>query len=268
MYPNHGKSNSGIILYLHWHTEAEMLIVTKGSATFIVDNRSFFLKQGDGLFIAPETLHYAISSSEYDCDFYAFVFQPEFIIDRTNKYLYSKYIKPVFEEGIHEALAFYSDNSNCESSIYNSLIRITTLSNSIESELVKKGILLEVWNEFYFLWSSHFQSTDKTNAKRMQPVLDYIHSNYSYKIELSNLADLIPLSEGQFCRSFKEIFHISPISYIMKYRIMKSCELLTISDKTIMEIASLCGFNNIGYFNRTFLAITGCTPSEYRHQRK
>ena len=42
--------------------------------------------------------------------------------------------------------------------------------------------------------------------------------------------------------------------------------MLARSSKKISEIASLCGFNSISYFNRTFLKITGMTPSAYRKE--
>ena len=52
--------------------------------------------------------------------------------------------------------------------------------------------------------------------------------------------------------------------HLNRLRIVKSCEMLLRTDKKITEIASLCGFNNISYFNRTFYKIMGISPSGYR----
>ena len=50
----------------------------------------------------------------------------------------------------------------------------------------------------------------------------------------------------------------------MHYRVMQSCSLLTETDLPIGEIALRSGFNNISYYNKTFLKQIGCTPRHYR----
>mgnify|MGYP001080899457 FL=1 len=72
------------------------------------------------------------------------------------------------------------------------------------------------------------------------------------------------MSEGQFSRVFKQTMKLSPVQYLMRYRILQSCQLLRDTDKKIGEVANLSGFNNISYFNRVFLQTIGCTPKEYR----
>ena len=106
---------------------------------------------------------------------------------------------------------------------------------------------------------------DSTTSERLRPVIEFIKENYSYEISLIELAELLPMSEGQFCRVFKQHMKMSPIQYLMRYRILQSCRLLQDTDKKVGEIANLTGFNNISYFNKVFLKIIGCTPREYRN---
>ncbi len=72
------------------------------------------------------------------------------------------------------------------------------------------------------------------------------------------------MSEGQFCRIFKQTMNRTPMQYIMRYRIMQSCRMLIDTNKKIAEIANETGFNNISYYNKVFLNIVGCTPKQYR----
>ena len=44
------------------------------------------------------------------------------------------------------------------------------------------------------------------------------------------------------------------------------CELLTIGDMEVSQIAVECGFDSIPHFNRTFKQLTGLTPTQYRNQ--
>ena len=88
--------------------------------------------------------------------------------------------------------------------------------------------------------------------------------NYHQNITLEELAEYAHLSEGQFCRSFKELTGMTPFRYLIRYRILQSCNQLLLTDKKVTEIALSCGFNNISYYNRAFFKIMRMTPTEYR----
>lgn len=50
------------------------------------------------------------------------------------------------------------------------------------------------------------------NADQLSDSLVYIHKNYHQNITLEELAEYAHLSEGQFCRSFKELTGMTPVS--------------------------------------------------------
>ena len=64
------------VLYLHWHHEMEFLVLVQGEITVHMEDRSYVLQAGDGIFIPPGLLHYANSRSEIPPAFYAFVLLP------------------------------------------------------------------------------------------------------------------------------------------------------------------------------------------------
>ena len=49
------------------------------------------------------------------------------------------------------------------------------------------------------------------------------------------------------------------------YRIECACERLTLTDKSVTEIAFACGFNDMSYFSRVFKQLKGTTPTAYRN---
>ena len=69
---------------------------------------------------------------------------------------------------------------------------------------------------------------------RLEPVVKYMKENFAYEITLSELAEMLPMSEGQFCRIFKQTMKMSPMQYLMRYRILQSCRLLQDTDKKIL----------------------------------
>ena len=55
---------------------------------------------------------------------------------------------------------------------------------------------------------------------------------------------------------------------LTEYRLNKSVELLTNTDKSILEIAYDTGFSNSSYYTEIFGGRFGCTPSQYRKRAR
>ncbi|WP_156289542.1 AraC family transcriptional regulator [Oceanobacillus salinisoli] len=98
--------------------------------------------------------------------------------------------------------------------------------------------------------------------QRIQLVKDYIHEYYYENITLSNLSELIGLSEYQFARTFTKQCGISPHVYLNKIRIENAKKLLE-KGSNISEIAIDVGFVDQSHFSRRFKKALGVTPRQY-----
>lgn len=263
--------NEDNVFYLHLHQEFEFLIVTQGSAIFYIENRSYVVHEGEGIFIHPNFLHSATSLDGIPCSFYTICFHPLFLSEDINSVLYTKYIKPLLMGKIIFAEHYHKEYSWMNRA-YSLLYELTTFYNVAfdNYELIIKSKLLELWHLFYHNSTSYIKNEQQVTKKsnRLTPVFDFIHDNYSNDISLKTLADIISVSESQLCRLFKEDVGISPFTYIIRYRILSSCTLLVSSNSKISNIANQIGFSNISYYNREFKSILGCTPSEYRKNQE
>ena len=54
------------------------------------------------------------------------------------------------------------------------------------------------------------------------------------------------------------------VGYVNELRLNRAAMLLVTTDKPIIEIASISGFNNLSNFNRAFKMHFNKTPSAYR----
>ena len=84
------------------------------------------------------------------------------------------------------------------------------------------------------------------------------------KITLEKLASEIQVNPQYLCHFFKEIAGISPIQYLIRYRVNRAGEALRETTRSILEISLDCGFDNVSYFIRQFRKFTGQTPRQYR----
>jgi len=257
------QDNAEPALYLHWHNEMEFLLLLEGELMFHIEERSFLLRSGDAIFIPPGLLHYATSASSSSVSFRAFVFSPELICSSFDTLAYNTYVLPVIHNNLSYCLILQSSVA-WQSDVLHYLQQI--FSKEVADELYIRGISLLIWNKMYHHHIVNLSTTPALHAlsKQLSGAISYLHNNYHRSITLTELASLIPLSEAQFCRSFKHLTGLTPFRYLVRYRILQSCTELTHTNKKITDIALSCGFNNISYYNRAFLQIMNMTPSEYR----
>ncbi|MBI2423518.1 MAG: helix-turn-helix transcriptional regulator [Candidatus Hydrogenedentes bacterium] len=100
----------------------------------------------------------------------------------------------------------------------------------------------------------------------MERVIQYIEQHIAENIRLTDLADVAEISHCALSKQFKESTGLSPIEYLIRSRIARSCELLRETQLSITEIAFQAGFNDSNYFARQFRALRGMSASEYRRK--
>ena len=98
----------------------------------------------------------------------------------------------------------------------------------------------------------------------MLPVTEFLKVNYAEKIPIEVLARKVGLSVRQFERKFQKTFNTSPQKYILKFRILKACELLVESRISVTEVALRVGFFDHSALTKHFSAIMGMAPGAYR----
>lgn len=269
-------AGTDIFFYQHWHKEFEFIMVTSGCLELIIENRPHILQTGEGAFINASYSHSGRNASKEICSFTALDFSYELLDENPHSHFSRKYINPVLEgyllfpEAIHlsENTMVLPEAASWQSKLLFTLNEIGSCTDDILSQ---RELFLK--SRIYLLWELLFQQAqpggsgnrqERHNRERLSPVLSYIREHFSEEISLAQLAAIAALSEGRFCRIFRETMNQTPFQYIMHYRVMQSCSLLTETDLPIGEIALRSGFNNISYYNKTFLLQIGCTPKHYR----
>lgn len=256
----------------HWHEELEFLVVTEGSANFHIDARNYRIKTGEMLFVNSNRLHSATAVENEPFNFFAIVFNPEFMGNYLNDNIQQKYVNPVLNGRVCFP-ELIQPNTDWEQNVLALLLQIRDayLKHGVAFDLFIKAKLYEMW----YLLYSHSQAAQEASSGmndyrivRMKGILNYIQEHYRQKITLPELATAFQMSEGQFCRFFKSMIKMSAVDYINSCRISESGILLQETDKEIGEIACLVGFNTISYFNKIFRRYMHCSPTEFRNPPK
>ena len=264
-------ADTDVMFYVHWHQEFEFLVLTEGKVLFTIEDRKYVMNPEDIVFINSNYLHMAKNICGGVCSFYAIDFSYHVLNEDIHSIFSKKFIRPILNDKyvFPEFMPVSEDEDKCwQKDIRNYLHEIGECpEHELEPfELMIRSRILAIWDilDKNCVRAQKDNDIESRYSERLEPVISYIKENYAYEITLGELAAILPMSEGQFSRVFKQTMKLSPIQYLMRYRILQSCKLLQDTEKKIGEIANLSGFNNISYFNRVFLNTIGCTPKEYR----
>ena len=104
------------------------------------------------------------------------------------------------------------------------------------------------------------------SRSQLAQVVDYIKTNLSQDLSISDLATLTSMSESHFSRSFKQSVGIAPYQYLIQQRVKRAQHLLRQPAISISDIALDCGFANQTHLTRVFRQIAGMTPKAYQQR--
>ncbi|UQZ34942.1 AraC family transcriptional regulator [Paenibacillus sp. PK3_47] len=257
------------VLDTHWHEEAEFFMLLEGEITFQVDTDYFPLKTGEAVFIESGDIHAAYVLKESPCRFCALVFHPDLLASAQYDTIQQTVILPL-QEKRQSFPRHITPDIPWQKELLGHLERMMQAYDHKMPgfESFMKGTLLIMLSMIAAPGRAvnHTQSegADSTKINRLKKVILYIQDNYREPIRTRDLSELIPMSEGQFCRFFKTMTRKTPVDYINSYRIRQAADLLQQSERKISDIALEVGFDNVSYFIKVFRKAMKCSPSEFR----
>lgn len=92
----------------------------------------------------------------------------------------------------------------------------------------------------------------------------FIRHNYSYPIQVSEIADYVGIDRTYLYRIFMHQAGVSPKQYLSRYRLEEAKEMLVQTEYRITEIAYSCGYHDSSSFCRHFQKETKTAPARYR----
>lgn len=95
-------------------------------------------------------------------------------------------------------------------------------------------------------------------------VLDYIESNLSRELTLSELAGIAELSLHHFARMFKQTVGVALYRYVLERRVERAKMMLRAASANLVDISLSVGFYSQSHFTSTFHRMVGATPTEFQ----
>lgn len=248
----------------HFHPFTEIFFITHGNGIMEIDNVDVAIKEGDLIIINPNCPHTEKSS-------YKFIDQLEYIVFGINNLTLSNKSLPLLNGELptptYYKIMNFNNNKNVILYYLNTLVQEVELKE-INYELACKSIL----TLFIIYISRNSESTllitnnpEKLNIECVK-IKNYIDSHYSENITLDILSNLSYINKFHLVHLFTKQMGISPINYLISKRIEESKNLLTTTNYSIRDIATIVGFSNSSYFSQMFKKFNGDSPRIYKNK--
>lgn len=99
---------------------------------------------------------------------------------------------------------------------------------------------------------------------KIESVIDYIETHLNEKLTLDTIAAAIHYSKYHLSRLFLDTVGLHINEYIKRRQLTEAAKLLIFSEKPIIDIALLCGYQSQQAFSSAFKSMYKAPPAEYR----
>lgn len=245
----------------HWHVEYEIIRLLRGNIHFTLNEKTFWTSAGDILFVADGIVHGCFAEGD-SCVYECAVFE----LRAANDICRSK-IQKILNHEIAIIDHFTAKHVQIQHIV--ALFFEALKQKPPGYEFLLQGTLFQFLG-FIFSQSLYTATANDASARgnrkhiaQLKRAFHLIETSYAEPLTLQELAAASGLSPKYFCRFFKDMTQRTPIDYLNYYRIECACDKLTSEDKTALEIAYECGFNDFSYFIKTFRKYKNITPNKF-----
>ena len=272
----HNEVPAGIRPYFaHSHPEYEITIFLSGRGIYTVDRKKDYdVEPGDVFLFRSNEEHFmGVIEPENDVQTIGIHFLPQMVLSQSSNLFDIKYLRAFltkessFENRLPRGTSASADiRSLMEQMKHEADMKLPDYELMIKVKLL--AILVEINRHYEFSEDEELAHITNEHFFQISRSMNYIDEHLTEDLRLDDLALVANMSTSYFSHIFKTVNRISPLDYIIRKRIDMAMNELQQTNKSILEIAYSCGFNNTANFNRAFRSKTGLVPSDYRRKAR
>lgn len=261
-FQTHSDSDH-FIIPMHWHKNVEIMQIYRGEAELAIGTGNYTGSKGDILIINQEELH-RIVSEDPSLHYGTFIF-PLQSLSFEARDASQEQLEPLIRDIVRFPAKITPAQGSAEIGRILDCIMRAAEEKREGYELYIKMSLLRIVCEFMIKGKLIPAAISRSNSnERLKSIIGFIRKNYTQSLTLRTMAEEFHMSEKYFSRYFRAGTGQNFTAFLNAVRIEEACILLSETDRTVLDIAYDCGYENVSYFNRTFRAHMNMTPMKYR----
>lgn len=253
---------------IHYHSMIEFTLIVRGSGVYKTREHTYPIDAGSLFFFRPNEPHFVTDIAEGGMEFLNLHIAPYFLYSSAQGGLSPNYLS------VLSHTAPLSSNKINDLFPVKDMEEIKRLLFLVKEELEKKQsdyltLAVNYISTLFIKISRLFcldepSSSEKQSYGALLDAIPYIDARFKEQITLDEIATHVGYSRCYFSSEFKKRMGMSAWDYINIKRVEAALTLIRETDKSILQIATECGFNNCVNFYKIFKKYTNLSPSSYR----
>jgi len=258
------KAMSNSSYKLHSHKAFECSIIMAGSITYTIEDRVIEISAGNSIIIPPGILHYWCATQATTIfSFMLFIScHGDGSRERMNQ----------LNNSITRLNYTIKNFTNMESDLGIIIKEAQNQNNGFDEKIqcFTRSIYIEIFRKLLPPQKPTRRSLQlppkrgNISASVVDLVRFYVQDNLSENIKIQDISSSIGISVNHLSRIFKKNHGDTIHQYIITRRIDNAVNLLQSTDRSVKDIATSVGYEDVDYFCRVFKKNKGMTPSQFR----
>ncbi len=241
---------------LHSHPHYEIYFLYSGSRSFFIENALYSITAPAILVVPPFAMHKTEGGA----------------FRRVNIYVTESMLNDFQKEVLTSLSLSFVPLTDPQAAALLSILNLSldhSLTEEHQHDVDKAKFDYFILSLYHFAENRLPQSveSDGQASPLVTKAINYMNANYAEPLALDDLAERIYATKQTLNYHFKKDLGCTPMNYLLRLRLTKVKELLATSNKSIEEIAEVCGFSSGNYLTLIFKQKEGISPSSYRKNR-
>ncbi|SEO05981.1 AraC-type DNA-binding protein [Mucilaginibacter gossypiicola] len=251
------------LLWPHKHSFYEVMWLTSGTSTNVIDYHRVTVEPNMLFFISPGQLH--LMNKAESVKGFPITFTEQFLLLNTpNRDAIKEF---GFLDNSYASPSFKLDNCAVTELVPVLDLMLDEIVRPEKSSFIISNLLFVFLNRIQRLIDVDTPSArDLSNVVRYKQLKKLIEDHFEKEGQIGFYADKLNLTAHRINEICKRVTG-KPLGEVIRDRILLEAKrLLVHSDQPIGQISDDLGFKDFSYFSRQFKRQTGHTPAEYRKQ--
>lgn len=252
IWANQGKMEVGQRMQTHLHACHQLYYILEGESTFMIGDRDLPVQAGSCFLVPAMTPHQMRPIQKtllHSYELKLFIKDP-FLLSRLQDG------PSVFTDDgtIGRLLTYVVENWNCRDG-----------QNVTDIEYVLSTVLLN-----FFVEKLHYAHNDSAHiltegySTVTKSVLVYIEKYFPYRFSLQTMGERLNYNKNYLCSVFRRDTGVSIVEFLNFIRIRRAIIFFVYYGQDVYTTCESVGFANLSHFSRTFKALVGVPPRDFR----
>ena len=249
----------------HLRSFWKIVYVIEGSGFYLIDYTRYPIHSGSLLIVHPSSKTTYKVAAESPLKIVNILFLPEFIKDELVKLQDDFNFFAIFNREVSGDNPLY---------VFDSERKIEPLIHRMENEFETMNdnarLLLEILlTDLLIQLSRHARKQHRKYNREaaISYISRLIDERFAMPLSLDKISGELGMKKSRVCLIFRESRGMTIMEALYERRLKEAKKLLRDSKLPILQICTLCGFQDVSAFYRRFRKNTNCSPLKYRRTK-